>query len=105
VHDRPDVSDAIAATSRRQLYSWDTAPDRALTHVEHGRRYSARHDCVIGQVVELFDRIHRSLLFEMITGECESNLLRACKSVLSCLRALNALEDWHACADDASARN
>jgi hypothetical protein len=46
-----------------------------------------------------------SLLFEMITGERESNLLRACKSVLSRLRALNALADWHACADDASARN
>jgi hypothetical protein len=46
-----------------------------------------------------------SLLFEMITGEREANLLRACKSVLSRLRTLNALEDWHACADDASARN
>jgi hypothetical protein len=41
-----------------------------------------------------------SLLFEIITGECESNLLRACKSVLTTLRSFRVLDEWHAAADD-----
>jgi len=56
--DRADVSDSIAAPARRQSDSWVEAPDRALRYPEQGRSYSARHDSVIGQIVEIFDPIH-----------------------------------------------
>jgi hypothetical protein len=75
--DRADVSDSITATARRQFHCRNGTLDRFLADVEQSRRYSTRHDGVLGQIVELFDRTHSESPFEAKSGHYWTEMFSA----------------------------